>query len=503
MLLLLTVVADVMSLPLHRVSELLYGVAMGSYVVVIVLGVLLRSPGISKLVLAAVYLAADVMLAFAVVQATGVVHSAFTFLYLLAILDAAIIASRPATMSVATAATLAFGGQLAFQVYGVGGKAAGKGDAAFLISLLTHLVAFYLVALLASYFGDLLRRAREAATVAESDLLHAHELHEAILESLPLGVLTVDQARHVRTANLGAARILGAAIHDLVGKPLPAALHLAIESATEHPVVATQLNGVTRHLSFARASLAKQGDAPLEVVVMEDRTELRELEQSLAVRARLASIGELAAAIAHEVRNPLASISGAVELMQGCGDNVDERDRLSGIVLREISRLNRLVDEFLLYARPGAADRLSVDLAALSRELVEMLRSHPLAQERTIRMQTPERLMASVDAQQIQQVLWNLLRNALEATPKGSQVEFLVREQEGEQRCVVFEVRDHGAGIASQVQSRLFEPFQTTKPDGTGLGLAVVHRIVEKHEGVVTLENVADGGARALVILPA
>ncbi len=504
-LLALTLFAEWRSLALAHLSPVLYVVVIGNYLAVIAMALLLRARAAAT-VLAGAYLALAIVSAFAVVQVTGVVDSAFTFLYLLAILDAAIVGGRRVALAAAAASTLAYGTQLVMQVYGVApaGKVVRLPDWEPAGSGLVNLGAFYLTAVLAGFLAELWRRARQEATRAAADLEEAERLHATILEALPVGVLAVDPDLRVLAANAAADAIVAGGPR-LVGQRLPAPLADALPRPDETGVAALTLGGVERVLSLVRSRPVKVDDgdrAPLDILVVEDRTALTRLESQLAARERLATIGELAAAIAHEIRNPLAAISGSLELLLSGDADASAAGPLTDIVLREVSRLDRLVDEFLQFARPAPIERARVDLVGLARDVCAValadgrFGSHPLS------ISAPDALEAEVDAERVRQVLWNLLRNALEASPDGAPVEIRIARPAGGSG-VLLEIRDHGPGIEPGMRAHLFEPFRTSKPNGTGLGLAVVSRIVEGHGGAVELGDAAGGGTLARVSLPA
>lgn len=504
--LLLTLASDLRQGPTSMLSNMMYGVAVATYVVVIVLGLLLRGQAAPVVVIAAAHLATAVMAALAIVQASGGPDSPFSFLYLLAILDGAILGQRRVALAVASAASVAYGSQLAFQLYGVlptnwvGGRSIP--ESAYIIAATSHIAAFYLSALLAGQLAELLRRADEAASSARTSLRQARELHKAVLEALPVGVLTVGPSRQIETANAAAARILGSSVAKLQGRSMPQELETFLGSAQAAGEALVTVDGQPRHLSFARSFLVWREDDALddviEIIVIEDRTELHELEQTSRRNERLASVGALAAGVAHEIRNPLGAISGAIQMWRG-EQTQSTQARLQSIVLREIDRLNALVRDFLLYARPDRLERRPVDLALLLREWVEVARAEQRWADRSFLLSAPESVVADVDSAQVRQVLWNLLRNAAEASPQGAPVE-LCLALHGEQ--VSIEVHDRGAGVPAELLGRLFEPFQTTKAGGTGLGLAVVHRIVTAHGGDVRLVPRPGGGTSALVELP-
>lgn len=503
----LTLTADLLDWQLKHISSLLYAVVVGTFLVVLILGLLLRT-GTPPAVLAAVHLAGAVLSAAMVVQGTGGVASALSFLYLLAILDGAIIGARPVALVVATSCSLVYGTQLALQLYGLLPPAPPRAppDPVFINAFIVHLAAFYLMGLLSGHLANLLGRAHKAASSVAMDLERVQQLHSDVLESLPVGVITHDDDFVVRTANRKADDILAQADGSLVGSMLRSELRKAVAAGQEHGEAEMQFDGSHRHVRLSRAHLFEpvhRGVAEqLQVLVLEDQTNLKALEQSLREKDRLATIGELAAGIAHEIRNPLAAISGSLELLDSESVDPESAERLHRIVRREIVRLDDLVQEFLCYARPSPLEWVTVDLVSLVHEIIEMARAEPKWSTQELRVQAPQRLAADADPAQLRQVLWNLLRNALEASPADAPVDIGIENKDGN---VVLRLADQGPGVAPEMVDHLFEPFRTTKEGGSGLGLAIVHRIVTAHGGTVELcsrDQSAGTGAEATVTLP-
>ncbi len=507
-LLVLTIAADIAEWQQPLLFVALYGVVAGSYLVVLGLALLLRAQ-VSPVVIGAVHLTTILLAAAMVVQATGGVESGFTFLYVLAVLDGAIIGGRPVALTMATAATLAFGAQLVLQLYEVftAGLVVLPPPTQFIVAFVTHLAALYLVALLAGHLAQLLLTAVDEAAAARTDLRRAEGFMAAAVEALPVGLLTVGEDGIVRSANPAAARILGDPA--LVGRGLPAALAEAWRSTDQVHEVRVTIAGRPVVLGVRRAELrhalgSQRATADTSVILLvEDRTALEELQASLRRQERLASIGQMAAAIAHDLRNPLAAISGAVELLANPIDEATRR-RLESIVRREVERLDHLVGDLLVYARPPPLEPTATDLAALLCDLQLFVGQDPTWKERRVVVDAPATLVAEVDAGKLRQAIWNLLRNALEASPPDRPVELALaeRDQDGG-GGLLLRVRDYGAGVAPEMRATLFEPFHTTKSRGTGLGLAVVKRIVEAHGGGVMLRDAVGGGTSAEITLPA
>jgi two-component system sensor histidine kinase PilS (NtrC family) len=271
-------------------------------------------------------------------------------------------------------------------------------------------------------------------------------------------------------------------------------------------------DGATLHLGLARSILREaDGSAAGHVVIFQDVTQVVEMEGQLRRTERLAAIGQLSAAIAHEIRNPLAAISGSIQMLRSGSRSAADEDqvRLMEIVLRETERLNGLITDFLQYARPAPPKLERVALEPLVRDLVEMFETaRSGAAPLTVRVAIPVGLAVQADASQLRQLLWNLCLNAAQAMPSGGRLSIEASparvagttaqgrssgdrngaEEEGVP-YVELAVIDTGVGIPPEALDRVFDPFFTTRREGSGLGLATVHRIVEAHGGSLRVES--------------
>jgi two-component system sensor histidine kinase PilS (NtrC family) len=499
-LLAVTLAADLLSWDLRHISSLLYGTAISTYVMVLMVGLMLRWR-VPAGVLRGVHLTSVLLSAAVVVQATSGVESTFSFLYLLAILDAAILGSMPAAQATAVAGCVMYVAQLGIQWYDVLPSGAPRPALpVFANQGISHVAASFLCSWLAGHLAQLSSRARAEASLATRDLRRAEAIYHHVLEALPVGVMAVDAAGRVRLANATLSHILQESRERLLGAPPPAVLVAARDPVTRTSV---SIAGATRHLEMARSTLmVEEGEGQQgawELTVVDDRTRVQSLEESLRAREKLATIGQFSAAIAHELRNPLAAISGCVELFKASGASDAERDKLGTIVLREIARLNLLITDFLTYARPAPLARAPVDVAGLARDVCEVLRRDARWAGNEVTLRCPEALTVEADAAQLRQMLWNLLKNALEASPVQAAVEVYV---EPVAAGVALTVKDRGEGIRPEIRAHLFEPFHTTKEGGTGLGLAVVHNIVTAHGGRIEVVSETHGGTQMRVSLP-
>jgi two-component system sensor histidine kinase PilS (NtrC family) len=227
------------------------------------------------------------------------------------------------------------------------------------------------------------------------------------------------------------------------------------------------------------------------VVIFTDLTELREMEDKLRVTEKLSAIGRMAASIAHEVRNPLASMSGSIQLLKKDLDLESEDLKLMDIVLKETERLNVLVGDFLAYARPPAPHFEDVDLRDIIQDAVRLLRNTSLGPEINLSTELPEeRAILSVDMSQMHQVIMNLVKNSADAIErKGNITISLSRSDNSPDGESVLTVSDDGPGIPEEILPRIFEPFITSKVSGTGLGLAIVYQLVQIHKGTVNVQT--------------
>ena len=469
----------------------------------------------------AVQLAVDVGVVTGLVHFSGGGASLFGFLYLPITVFGAVLFDRRGAYGSALFSSVAYAAALAWP----GEGAPAEADFALWCA---HSAALLVVALLASTLAREVRIAGERLDASRARLRALASLHERTLECLTSGLLTLDALQRVTFFNPEAERIIGRSAEQVLGQPLdavlPGASALARDAEAASGRMRTRLQvpgpgGEPRHLGIAVSIL--RGEAGAEaghVVIFQDVSAVVRMEQELRRRERLAGVGELAASIAHEIRNPLATISGSVELLRPLsGVAAPERERLMDIVLREIERLDALIRDFLQYARPVQPKLVAVALPPLLDEVARMLAA-ALPAEVRLEVEADASASALADATQLRQVLWNLVRNAFEALEGPGVVRIVAScvaeapqgdDEGGRKRSaggagtVEIVVADTGRGIPLADLERIFDPFYTTKADGTGLGLPTVHRIVESHGGALQVESQPGVGTRFRVRLPA
>lgn len=478
-------------------AAFVWGALMVGYVLTIVYArILPRARNLDRF--AAIQTAGDIVLTAAVVEVSGGVESGFVTLYLISVLGAATMGGPRQTWAAATTcgsvylvlSTLEF-----FDVvrpFGLDGRPPlPPREHWFMVGrTLAGLVG---VSLLSSYLNVQL-----STSVSQVGALRM--LNENIVRSLNSGLLTTDLDGNVLYFNPTARTILDLD-DDLIGHSVDQALPgIEFDRATGGPEARQDLQvrtatGREIHVGLSRAPLIDaSGQAVGYVINFQDVTRLHELAQQVRRNERLAALGGLAASVAHEIRNPLAAISGSAELL-GTADLGEEDRKLLDIIRRESGRLGNLVSDLLAFTRPRPPQITTIDLGTAVREVRDAFAHDPAAAELDVRCEADPEVMVRLDPAQLSQVLWNLLRNAADAIDgagRGGSIELAVKA-EGDRALVT--VRDSGKGIDPEHLESIFDPFFTTKDSGTGFGLAIVHRIVEDNGGSISAASEPGQGA--------
>jgi len=461
----------------------------------------------------------DVVCVGALIHITGGTGSIFSFLYFPVIIAASAILQRRGGLLAASVSAILFGLLVDLQYYGIINPpaAATPAVADLFYRVLTHTAAFYLVAFLSAYLAEEARSSAAKLSAKQQEVDRLEVFNRYVVQSMTSGLITVEKAsRGITSLNRAAEQILGLGQGQLLGRPIAELL----------PEVAAQMegggsggedscpprgdliyrrsDGQELYLGFSVSPLLDgEGKMIGHVLIFRDLTRLRQMEDRLRQLDRLAAVGELAAGLAHEIRHPLASISGGVQMLQAEPGASAENRRLLAIVRREVSRLNGLVNDFLLFARPGERPRQRLDLTEAAGEALEAAASgtEGAADSAGVHVERhiEEGLWLEAAPEEMRQVLSNLLRNGLEAMPQGGTLRLEAARRGGEIRL---RVSDTGGGIAREDLSRIFSPFFTRKERGTGLGLAIVHAIIERHGGRIEVRS-SPGSTTFTVWLPA
>jgi two-component system sensor histidine kinase PilS (NtrC family) len=473
----------------------LYGLILFTYLASLLLALALRARWRLELV-AHLQVALDVAVAAPVVALTGYSDSVFLFLFLLAIVNGSILLFRRGAF---VGAAMSF---VAYAPVSLAGMSRGHSGAAVFV----HAAAFVATAALAGYLAEQLRRTGERLVAREGDLAAITALHESIVQSVSSGLVTIDPSGRVTFLNRAGEHITGLAAGAVQGEPAARWFGALQAGGGRDEADFENARGERLRLGYTIFPLVSGDGRPLgSAVIFQDLTRLRAMEIQVQRSERLADLGRLAAGLAHELRNPLASMTGSIELLRASAALGHEDVRLMSIVLREAARLNQLVSRFLAFSRPEPPSPVDVDLAEIVRDTLDVFAHDPAA----ARVQLDRNLEPAptwCDPDQLRQVLWNLIGNAAQAAGAregGERGRVTVKcepDPAGGTRLVV---EDDGPGIAPEDLPHIFTPFFTRKPAGTGLGLALVQRIVDTHGGTVAVDSSQGQGARFTVQLPA
>ncbi len=463
-------------------------------------------------VLAQVQLALDLVLWGAITYATGGIDSGFSALFdLWVIVWAVVLGGRAAYHCALGAAIVILCLGISMQT-GIVSNLPDQPETVlplktFIYFLSINIGALFLVAYLVSSLVTRLERTGEGLRIERIKRADLAQLHGDIVSQLTVGIATTDITGKTLTVNPCGLEMLGSQYSDIEGKKL-----------SEHlPDLDKQLIHSNKMRSRGYGSALRVGGerlpieyiiAPLStaekeirgfIVMFSDLTEIRKLESALEKSRRLAALGELAASLAHEIRNPLGAMSGAFQILSA-NTNLGEEDRsLLDIVNREIFRLEYLVNDMLDYARPRKAVGEEIDLTVVIQETVRAFLLDEEASERSIEVSLEESIIYKADVSHIKQVLINLLQNAVQATEAGDKIEIAAFRDLGK---TIIEIRDSGSGIAEEYKKKIFEPFFSTRERGLGLGLALCRRIIDEHRGTIEVVDRIGGGSIFRITLP-
>ena len=434
----------------------------------------------------------DLILVSLVVHETGGWDSSLNFLYPLVIIVASILLPRVWAHLVAALAFILYGTVLELNYYGVVKSYCTTHpelktlQAIIFVNLFAYLAVAYLAGLLATK----LRQARVQLKRASGALENLQILHENIIQSISSGLITTSLDGHITLVNSAAQKLLERTPGQLLGTPVNKLFLDALpntESQQAHAEVrfdAANAFRKTLRVRVATLNVPERGTLGY-VYAFDDLTEIRRLEREVRMQDRLAAVGRLAAAIAHEIRNPLTSIAGSVSMLSGIPEMSAEHRQLLDIVTRESQRLNGIITDFLAYSRGKQYRFEKADLVPLLEDTLTLMR-HRMAAENTgivIESRFSVREAWSLaDGDKIKQVFWNFAENAVRAMRNGGTLQVSI-ERLGDDWQVSF--ADTGTGMTPQQTEKIFEPFQSNFEGGTGLGLAVVYQIVQAHEGKV------------------
>jgi two-component system sensor histidine kinase PilS (NtrC family) len=467
---------------------------------------------------ARVQLFGDVLLVTWLVWITGGVRSPYTALYIVIISVASWFIGPRGALVTSIGCAAAFNCSSLLLLYGI----APAGDATAHVSWPSAIqlmgladVSFLVVGLLAAKLAERQRTADVQLAEATRTLADLRALHERIVESIRSGLITTDLEGRIFTFNAAAEEITGYKAEDVRGRnatmffgEMARQIDDSMTAAAEgrvsprFEVDSLTQSGFMLHLGYSIAPLfTEYGEMSGLVITFQDLTDVRVMEETARRQDRLAAVGRLAASIAHEIRNPLAAMRGSIQMLRSELKDDSDHTQLMEIIMRESDRLNKIVSDYLNYARPRPAEMADVDVCALIRETLKLLRNSPeITDGHRLTEKLPSSpLMVKGDAEQLKQVCWNVARNALHAMPDGGEFRVIADRTDADRVQINF--TDTGRGMTPEQVERLFEPFTSTT-GGTGLGLSIVYQIIRDHSGTINVRSRQGTGTTITIELP-
>ena len=459
----------------------------------------------------------DVLLITILIYYSGGSQSIFTILYFFPIIAGSIILFRKGSMALAAASTLSYGTILVLEYSGI--------YPAFFMDFWyrplhdmrsvmnffsIHGLIFFITALLSSLLSERLRRTEKALISTSLKYDQLSVLYKKIFEDIPSGIITVINQNKIISFNPAAVKISGFQPEEIIGKDINLAFpNLKLESETtprsEVELTRKDKKNIPIGYSFAKLNIPGTNDK-YEVITLQDLSDIKQMEKQVLQAEKMATIGEMAAGIAHELRNPLAAISGAAELLDASGDIEVHNQGLMNIINRECNRLQNIISEFLYFSKPVEPEKEWIPLLPLVHEVIQILQH---TQDWPDRCQAlvdiPEKMACWADPQQIRKILLNIMHNSCIAL-KNMEGEIRVKAREimddsGAEKTALT-ISDTGKGISDLVIDKIYEPFFTTREKGTGLGLSIVKQLVTAHEGGITITSIEQKGTTTEIWLP-
>jgi two-component system sensor histidine kinase PilS (NtrC family) len=458
----------------------------------------------------------DALLITWLVWRTGDVTSPYVTLYFVLISIASIFLRPNSTLAVAIMCGLMFCGLAALTSFSImegTGTIHSPAKAIQIVSF--NLVALLVVGLLASRLSDR-RSSGEQLEATVKSLANLRALHERIVESIRSGLITTDLDGSIFTFNAAAAEItgrsaegvVGRSIHDLFGN-IEEQIAIAVEKQfdpAQIPRFETDLitpEGFPVRIGYSISQLfSEEGEPTGLIITFTDLTKIRSMEESIRRKDRLAAVGRVGAGLAHEIRNPLGAMRGAIQVLESSTPPESIQADLMSIILRESDRLNSIITNFLSYARPKTGNYTEVDVCEAIRDTATLLKHGPdVSDKHNLHLRLPDKpVYISADSTQLKQIFWNLARNAFQAMPDGGDLRIMA-ETIPDNRIRIT-VEDNGRGMPPEQVEQLFEPFSNSTSGGTGLGLSIVYQIIRDHNGSINVRSAEGEGTTITIELP-
>ena len=467
---------------------------------------------------------------------TGGKESFFPITYIFSIFGSSFIFYKRGAFFSASFSTLLYGLLLVLQLYhwiNPLGQPSFYDASQIFYSLILYMATFYIVAFLSSTLSEELKKKKRELIQKQVDYNQLETFNRNIIQSLDSGLLTIDLSGKIIFLNRTAEKILNrneeelknVSIYDLFPK-ISEVIDEVKKKASDpfsdyqrYQTLLTNYDGRNIYLGFSISPLTDpDGSFIGHTLIFQDITKFKEMEEQMKRFDKMAAVGLLAAGMAHEIRNPLTSLSGSIQMLKSELLLDPQQQKLMEIILRESERLNALITDFLLFAQPPQTNKRSWEIRKVIEETIDLFIHSPSFHEgiRIHRPRTRENFQAMIDPDQMKQVFWNLLTNAAQAMFNGGEIRVRLGKQNGiswetglpfplqkkGKEWVKISITDSGNGITGQEKEKIFEPFFTTKENGTGLGLSIVHKIIENHNGVIKVESELGKGSTFTIFLP-
>ena len=490
----------------------LYALIATVYILTFLFIILLKQLGPS-LRFAYAQIGLDTLFVTVLIYVTGSIASVFPFLYLVVIVYASILLYKKGSLIMATLCSIQYGVMIALEYYGilkpfntVGSLTIqGYEESYVLYRILMTVVACFLVAFLSSLLAQETLRTEKELEAKQKDIEQLEAVNASIVHSMDSGLLTLTSSGMITTFNRAAEMITGFRRDEVLGRPLSYVFSDEVQDTAlsdvslkqkpyRYDVEFKKKDGTAGYLGFSMSALKEPDGKPIgKLLIFQDLTALKAMEEHVKRVEKLAAIGEMAAGIAHEIKNPLASMSGCTQLLSKEVNATPMVRKLMDIVLRETDRLNTLANDFLLFARPGSDKIEPVELSSAIGDTLELFRKDGICENRiTVAQDLAPDVWTEMDPNHTRQILWNLLLNAAQAIDGTGSIRVSSRKAED---MVQVTVKDDGCGMSEKTISKIFDPFYTTRTHGIGLGLAIVYRLLESYDGRMDVESRQEQGS--------
>jgi len=462
----------------------------------------------------------DNVLITSLVYVTGGISSIYSSFYHMVIIYSALFLNLRGSIIAASLSSILYGTLLDLEYYHIitpmyapqTGYPFSAGYA--FASMFIYIVSFYTVAFLISVIVEKEKFTRRLLAKKASEFNKLDLLHRRIVESVDLGIITIDLSGRIQSMNQAAQNLTDTKFETIVNQPLKKVLKFipdtCLSSVSQNHELSEQdvqylSDTATRIYRIAVSSLLDRKHIKIgKIIIIKDVTQIKEIESDALKSKQLALIGEMAAGLAHEIRNPLASLGGSIQLMQKNLDLDPKNQRLMNIILRGRKQLENLVKDFLLLSKNSSKRVDDIHICNLVQETLESIK-YASAWNDNIRIHHTCQVESVLSGNQteIKEIIWNLTINAVQSMPDGGILTVKCNEIDmKEGRYISIQITDTGCGIENQSIQKIFTPFYTTKERGTGLGLAIVNRITESHDGKLSIKSTVGKGSCFTILFP-